>query len=111
MAFKLLMLAKERWRKLNGFASTTLGAGDRAATTRDAPRRLSYWHCEACGARMNREKDPWTDLLIARFREDCEKENMTDMDALCAWRMGIGAYKAFRGQGGTLPHDTRRSKR
>jgi hypothetical protein len=41
---------------------------------------------------MNPEKDPWADLL-AGFREDCEKENMTDMDALCAWRMGIEAYK------------------
>jgi hypothetical protein len=30
---------------------------------------------------MNPEKDPWADLL-AGFREDCEKENMTDMDAL-----------------------------
>jgi hypothetical protein len=53
---------------------------------------------------MNPEKDPWADLL-AGFREDCEKENMTDMDALCAWRMGIEAYKAFRRLGGTLRHD------
>jgi prophage regulatory protein len=63
------------------------------------------------GRRMNPEKDPWTDLLIAGFRVDCEKENMTDMDALFAWRMGIEAYKAFRRLGGTLPHDIRRNKR
>jgi hypothetical protein len=54
-----------------------------------------------CLQKQSPEKDPWADLL-AGLRENCEKENMTDMDALCAWRMGIEAYKAFRTQGGTL---------
>ncbi len=36
---------------------------------------------------------------------EAKKNNMSDMDVWCAWKMGLAAYQQMIQLGGKLPHD------
>ncbi len=47
--------------------------------------------------------DPW-DQLLKSIREYAQNNRLTDMDAFCAWKLGLSVWREVQSFGGRFPH-------